>query len=82
MSNIYLRIFFYIGIFVFDLEKVVVFYIEVLGWYLIMLLILIMEDDLFIGEMCIDVFGKGWQYFKIVYFFIGDRIGVEIFQFD
>lgn len=55
--SIYLCLFFYIGILVLDLEVVVKFYIEVFGWYLIMLLIDIVEDDFVIGEMCIDVFG-------------------------
>lgn len=79
---LYLCMFFYIGILVFDLEVVVKFYIEVFGWYFIMKLIEIVEDDLVIGEMCIDVFGLGWGKFCIVYLLIGDCVGVEIFEFS
>ena len=82
MSNTYPRTFSHIGISVPDLEKAVVFYTEVLGWYLIMPPTSITEDDLPIGEMCTDVFGKGWQHFKIARLSTGDRIRVEIFQFE
>ena len=82
MSNTYPRTFSHIGISVPDLEKAVAFYTEVLGWYLIMPPTSITEDESPIGEMCTDVFGKGWQHFKIAHLSTGDRIGVEIFQFD
>lgn len=77
----YLCMFLYIGILVLDFDVVVKFYIEVLGWYLIMKFIEIVEDDFVIGEMCIDVFGVGWDKFCIVYFLMGDCVGVEIFEF-
>lgn len=42
----------------------------------------IVEDQSAIGQMCTDVFGAGWQSFKIAHLATGDRIGVELFQFN
>lgn len=57
------------------------FYSEVLGWYVVMEPTTIEEVDSPIGVMCTDVFGSGWQSFKIAHLSTGDRVGVEIFQF-
>ena len=81
MNQVYPRNFSHIGISVPDLEQAVKFYTEVMGWYLIMEPTEIVEDDSPIGEMCSDVFGKGWDHFKIAHLSTGDRIGVELFQF-
>ena len=81
MNNVYPRTFSHIGISVPGLEKAVAFYTQVLGWYLIMEPTLIEEDDSAIGEMCTDVFGAGWEKFKIANLSTGDRIGVEPFEF-
>ncbi|MFD1383867.1 lactoylglutathione lyase family protein [Rhodanobacter aciditrophus] len=78
----YPRSFSHIGISVPDLENAVHFYTEVLGWYLIMKPSEIIEDDSAIGEMCTDVFGVGWKRFRIAHLSTGDRIGVELFEFD
>lgn len=32
--------------------------------------------------MCIDVFGSGWGSFKIAHMSTGNRIGIEIFEFQ
>jgi lactoylglutathione lyase family protein len=32
--------------------------------------------------MCTDVFGAGWQHFRIAHLSTGDRIGVELFEFN
>ena len=77
----YPRTFSHIGISVPDLEKAVAFYTGVLGWYLIMTPTEITEDNSAIGEMCTDVFGAGWDSFRIAHLSTGDRIGVELFQF-
>ena len=77
----YPRTFSHIGISVPDLEAAVKFYTEVLGWYLIMKPTEITEDDSAIGEMCTDVFGAGWEHFRIAHLSTGDRIGVELFEF-
>ena len=42
----------------------------------------IVEDDSPIGEMCTDVFGANWGKFKIAHMSTGDRIGIEIFEFE
>lgn len=81
MNQVYPRNFSHIGISVPDLEAAVKFYTEVLGWYQIMAPTEITEDDSAIGEMCTDVFGAGWQSFRIAHLSTGDRIGVELFQF-
>jgi lactoylglutathione lyase family protein len=81
MSKQYPRTFSHIGISVPDLEAAVKFYTEVLGWYLIMKPTEITEDDSSIGVMCTDVFGAGWEHFRIAHMSTGDRIGVELFEF-
>ena len=77
MSNPYPRTFSHIGISVPDLDAAVKFYTEVLGWYLIMEPTDVVEDDSAIGEMCTDVFGAGWERFRIAHLSTGDRVGVE-----
>lgn len=73
----------HIGITVPDLEKAVKFYTEVMGWYVIMPPNVVTEESTSaIGQMCIDVFGTGWKTFKIAHLSTGDRIGVEMFEFD
>ena len=81
MNKVYPRTFSHIGISVPDLEKAVEFYTEVLGWYVIMPPTDVSEDDSAIGQMCTDVFGAGWESFRIAHLSTGDRIGVELFQF-
>ncbi|GAA4650715.1 lactoylglutathione lyase family protein [Kistimonas scapharcae] len=78
----YPRTFSHIGISVTDLDKAVEFYTQVLGWYLIMKPTEITEDDSAIGQMCTDVFGAGWERFRIAHLSTGDRIGVELFEFN
>lgn len=77
----YPRSFSHIGLSVTDLDAAVKFYTEVMDWYLIMPPTEITEDDSAIGVMCSDVFGAGWQSFRIAHLSTGDRVGVEIFQF-
>ena len=77
----YPRTFSHIGISVPDLEKAVEFYTKVFGWYVIMPPTLIVSDDSAIGVMCDDVFGEGWEKFRIAHLSTGDKIGVEIFEF-
>lgn len=77
----YPRTFSHIGISVPDLNKAVKFYTEVLGCYTIMEPTDVKEDDSPIGLMCTDVFGPGWDRFRIAHLSTGDRIGVELFQF-
>jgi lactoylglutathione lyase family protein len=68
MSSTYPRSFSHIGLSVTDLDAAVKFYTEVLGWYLIMPPTTIHEDDSAIGVMCTDVFGAGWERFRIEIF--------------
>ncbi|MFT4809326.1 MAG: catechol 2,3-dioxygenase-like lactoylglutathione lyase family enzyme, partial [Paraglaciecola sp.] len=67
MNKQYPRTFSHIGISVPDLDAAVKFYTDVLGWYLIMTPTEITEDDSSIGVMCTDVFGAGWEHFRIAH---------------
>lgn len=78
----YPRSFSHIGLSIPNINEAVNFYTQVLGWYLIMPPTTITEDDSAIGQMCKDVFGTGWQSFKIAHLSTGDRIGVELFEFN
>lgn len=78
----YPKTFSHIGLSVPDLEKAVAFYEEVMGWYTIMKpTVVVEESDSAIGKMCIDVFGEGWESFKIAHLSTGDKIGIELFEF-
>jgi len=83
MKNLrYPRAFSHIGLTVPDINKAVEFYTEVMGWYVIMKPSKIEKDpETAIGQMCIDVFGEGWEYFEIAHIATSDGIGVELFCF-
>lgn len=76
------RTFSHIGISVTNLDQAVTFYTETLGWYVIMPPTEIVSDDSAIGLMCNDVFGDGWGRFRIAHLSTGDRVGIELFEFD
>jgi len=81
-TNTYPKSFSHIGITVPDIEAAVKFYTEVMGWYLIMPPSVVTEEmDTAIGQMCIDVFGKGWGQFQIAHLATSDSIGIELFSF-
>lgn len=78
----YPKTFSHIGITVPNIEKAVKFYTEVMGFYVIMEPTVVKEEnETAIGQMCIDVFGKGWETFKIAHLSTGDKIGFELFEF-
>lgn len=81
MTNVYPRAFSHIGLSVPSVEEAVVFYRDVLGWYVIMEPSTIVEEDSAIGQMCTDVFGPGWGSFKIAHMSTGDKVGIELFEF-
>ncbi len=64
-----------------DLEKAVEFYSRAFDLYVIMGPTEVKHDDSAIGQMCDDVFGKGWGSFRIAHLSTGDGIGIELFQF-
>lgn len=79
----YPRNFSHIGLSVPDIQKAVDFYKNVMNWYVIMEPTLVKEEkDTAIGIMCIDVFGEGWEEFKIAHLSTGNGIGIEIFEFS
>ncbi len=78
----YPRSFSHIGLSVPDIEKAVEFYKEVMGWYIVMEPSLVKEEtDTAIGIMCQDVFGKGYENFKIAHMVTSDGVGIELFEF-
>jgi lactoylglutathione lyase family protein len=80
--NTYPKTFSHIGISVPDLETAVNFYENVMGWYTIMKPTDVAEEsETAIGKMCIDVFGTGWESFRIAHMSTGDKIGIELFEF-
>lgn len=81
MNKPYPRSFSHIGLSVPNIKDAVEFYTEVLGWYVIMEPSEVVEDDSPIGQMCTDVFGKGWGTFKIAHLATSDKIGIELFEF-
>lgn len=81
MSN-FPKTFSHIGLSVPNLEDAVRFYESVMGWYTIMPPTDVHEEaETAIGKMCIDVFGSGWESFKIAHMATGDKIGIELFEF-
>lgn len=81
LNKPYPRSFSHIGLSVPNVKEAVKFYTEVLGWYIIMEPSEVIEDDSPIGQMCTDVFGKGWGTFKIAHLATSDKIGIELFEF-
>jgi len=80
--NNYPRAFSHIGITVPNIEEAVKFYKDVMGWYVMMEPTEVLEEnDTAIGQMCIDVFGEGWENFKIAHLSTSDTIGIELFEF-
>ncbi|MBO2012684.1 lactoylglutathione lyase family protein [Hymenobacter negativus] len=79
---VYPKAFSHIGLTVPDINAAVTFYTEVMGWYLIMAPSVVTEEtETAIGQMCLDVFGTGWQQFEIAHLSTGDGIGIELFSF-
>ncbi|WP_108062147.1 lactoylglutathione lyase family protein [Poseidonibacter lekithochrous] len=78
----YPRAFSHIGITVPNIEEAVKFYKDVMGWYEMMAPTEVLEENnTAIGQMCIDVFGEGWESFKIAHLSTSDTIGIELFEF-
>lgn len=78
----YPKSFSHIGITVPNIKKAVEFYEEVMGWYIIMQPSTVKkEKETAIGQMCIDVFGEGWETFEIAHMSTSDGIGIELFSF-
>lgn len=78
----YPRAFSHIGMSVKNIEEVVKWYNEVLGFYIIMPVTEVgNESDTAIGVMCQDVFGKNFEKFKIAHMSTSDKVGIEIFEF-
>lgn len=82
MEKMYPRKFSHIGMSVKNIEEVVKWYSEVLGFYVLMPVTDVNnEADTAIGVMCQDVFGNEFQNFKIAHLSTVDGIGIELFEF-
>ncbi len=81
-DSTYPRAFSHIGLSVPDLEKAVKFYRDVMGWYVVMQPTVVKEEnDSAIGIMCEEVFGSGYESFKIAHMVTSNAIGIELFEF-
>ncbi|MGL4994390.1 MAG: lactoylglutathione lyase family protein [Bacteroidales bacterium] len=81
-ETVYPKSFSHIGITVPNLDEAVKFYRDVMGWYVIMPPTIVKEEnETAIGKMCIDVFGEGWNTFRIAHLATSDKIGIELFEF-
>ncbi len=81
MQN-YPRKFSHVGLSVKNIEEVVKWYSEVLGFYVIMPVTEVEnESETAIGIMCQEVFGKEFANFKIAHLSSVDGIGIEMFEF-
>ncbi len=79
----YPRAFSHIGLSVPNIEKAVEFYTKAFGWYVIMKPTDVKEEnESAIGIMCEDVFGAGYESFKIAHLATSDKIGIELFEFE
>lgn len=82
MQRQYPRKFSHIGVSVKNIEDVVKWYSEVLGFYVLMPVTPVEnEGDTAIGIMCQEVFGIEFQPFKIAHLSTVDGIGIELFEF-
>lgn len=78
----YPKKFSHIGFSVKNIEDVVAWYTDILGFYKLMDVTEVEnEGDSAIGIMCQDVFGKDFQNFKIAHLSTVDGIGFELFEF-
>lgn len=82
MKN-YPRAFSHIGLSVPNLDAAVKFYSEVMGWYVVMEPSVVKEEnDTAIGVMCTNVFGSGYESFKIAHMVTSDGIGIEFLNLN
>ncbi len=82
MKNKYPRKFSHVGISVKNIEELVKWYKDVLGFYVLMEPTLVKnEDKTAIGKMCQAVFGNTFEDFKIAHLSTVDGIGIELFEF-
>lgn len=82
MNKQYPRKFSHIGMSVKNIEEVVEWYSQVLGFYVLMPVTDVEnEGDSAIGIMCQEVFGTQFQPFKIAHLSTVDGIGIELFEF-
>ena len=72
----------HIGISVSDIDKAIEFYKEVFGWYHIAGPFPIKRSGNSTSDFCDTVFGTEWTNFKLAHMSTGDRIGIELFEFE
>lgn len=78
----YPKKFSHIGLSVRNIEAVVKWYQDVMGWYTLMEPCVVEnESETAIGVMCQDVFGSDFEAFKIAHMSTVDGIGIEMFEF-
>ncbi|WP_258359805.1 VOC family protein [Moorella sulfitireducens] len=75
-------VFSHIGISVPDIEKAIEFYKEVFGWYHLAGPWTIKRDGGPSSNFCDTVYGENWTGFKLAHMSTGDRIGIELLEFE
>ena len=78
----YPRAFSHVGISVPDIKQAVDWYHIVFGCSVVQQPTEVREGADHIGELCIDVFGRGFGSFFIAHLATADGIGIELFQFS
>ncbi|MDF2686252.1 MAG: glyoxalase [Clostridia bacterium] len=72
----------HIGLSVPDIEKAITFYKEVFGWYHLAGPWPIKRDGGPSSKFCDTVYGEDWTGFKLAHMSTGDRIGIELLEFE
>ncbi len=86
MEKVYPRGFSHVGISVKEIEKVVKWYNEILGFYILMEPTIVKNESdkktkSAFGEIVDVVFTEGFQDFKIAHLSTADGVGIEFFEF-
>ncbi|MEL6461308.1 MAG: VOC family protein, partial [Cyanobacteria bacterium J06621_15] len=71
----------HVGVTVTDLDKVIQWYGEVLGFELLMGPLEIKASNPTIGTICKDIFGERWESMRQAHMSMGNGIGLEVFEF-
>jgi catechol 2,3-dioxygenase-like lactoylglutathione lyase family enzyme len=77
----YPRAFNHVGVTVTDIDKAVRWYQDVLGCSVILHPMNAFEDNSHFGQICTDIFGKGFKKLRIAHMVTAEGVGIELFQF-
>lgn len=72
----------HVGVTVSDIVPAMNWYIDTLGYYLLVGPLEVLEDDSPLGKAATGIYGKGFTRFQFVHLSGVDGSGIELFQFD